>query len=454
MVDGVIAESQLPPPEQPTLRFESASHTIASSKHPERNEDTMIHTDNVYAIFDGVGGSADGDKASQLAAQTVGDKLKDLSRITKLTDAEQQVRQSLVDAGDTIIEQRAIENAKKTEDEKKNDMASTGAVIALWTSPEGKQKAIIGTVGDSRVYRMRNGVIEQITIDDNELKQKYGHDFTKFREIQQKLNNISSKEELGTLTEEEKYFYDNRNLITQALGEEPLSPSVQTIDVIAGDQLFVMSDGITDNLTDNELAEIIAEAKTPDEIVKLATERAYARSQDASHIRKKPDDISIIAVRAEAVTPEPSLHQEKPLFQVGETVRVKRSDYSIDEGWTVDSISTDGTVTVTKPSPDNPHDKLQKTFASDILAGLNRPQTFTEIVSARTFDDLVQAVRNRGGIATEQTYYTSDELIDIINKVRKGELPLKHLTRTSNIRTVVEELMSQETLDKLAALSK
>lgn len=127
----------------------------------KRNEDScLILADvNVYTVADGMGGYAGGDVASQLAVQTVekafatgafpGQPFEELPhRASELVQAIEAANGAIVEAAN--------------KDPSYRGMGTT--IVAARFSPR-KQRLYIGHVGDSRAYRMRSGVLLQMTVD-------------------------------------------------------------------------------------------------------------------------------------------------------------------------------------------------------------------------------------------------------------------------------------------------
>jgi serine/threonine protein phosphatase PrpC len=139
---------------------------------------------------------------------------------------------------------------------------------------------------------LSNGKLEQITLDDNIISAEIS-DEGKARIIQKKLNNAV---DLDTLSGQEQRFFKSRNRILQALGMEGIKPRMYTIDIHEDDKLIVTLDGIHDNVTDNEISDILGTAQNSQEVVEGLMGAACNRSREA-HLRAKADDMSVIVVK-------------------------------------------------------------------------------------------------------------------------------------------------------------
>jgi serine/threonine protein phosphatase PrpC len=269
--------------------------TIASEMHPERNEDTTLAftgKEGIFGIFDGMGGHAAGDVASREAMDYIARATQE--RFTgKLSLAQTQTELGNIFDG---ANERLLELAER--DPKLAGMGTTASIVKLWEGPQGERKAVIANVGDSRVYIYRAGYLEQSTLDDNVVTQEIGsgQDNQKVRNLQHKLNNVSDPE---TLDAEERELFENRNKITHYLGIPEVKPRIYAIDIQKGDKLVLTSDGIHDNLRDDEIAQIVGLSPDNKTAVETLTRSSLARSQE-EHPRAKADDMSAIVVEIPA----------------------------------------------------------------------------------------------------------------------------------------------------------
>jgi protein phosphatase len=118
-------------------------------------------------------------------------------------------------------------------------------------------KLVVGHIGDSRMYRLRGGSLEQLTED---------HSI-----VQEQIN-------AGLITQEQAQTSSNKNLVTRALGIEPsVELELQVFDVEVGDLYLLCSDGLSDMVSDADIAETLREANgnithAANKLVKLANE--------------------------------------------------------------------------------------------------------------------------------------------------------------------------------------
>lgn len=218
----------------------------------DHNEDSISWDVELGLIMlaDGMGGHNAGEIASEMAVTAVRDALLDVLTPemleTKLIKCDEALREAVVYANEEIHEQanRRIECAGM----------GTTVVITLFY----EDKVTYAHVGDSRIYRLRHGEFKQLTQD---------HSL-----VQEMIDN-------GYLSQEEAMVSSSRNLITRALGIAPeVEVDVQT-DVLDGDDVYLLcSDGLSDLLTDQDMASILLEQRdnlgnAAQELVNTANER-------------------------------------------------------------------------------------------------------------------------------------------------------------------------------------
>jgi serine/threonine protein phosphatase PrpC len=236
------------------MRRWSVSRTDVGKKRPH-NEDSFCADDKLglYVVADGVGGHAKGEVASQEAVE----------QIHCWVMAESATISTYVanpDAENLATLRRLLESAVQSacymvygmaeQDPEQRGMSTTISTLLL-----AGEVGIIGQVGDSRVYRLRGGSVQQLTEDHTLLNYKIKH---------------------GLLTPEQAAKAPGKNVITRAVGHKDYV-EVDTIHVDAapGDRFLLCSDGLHGYLRDGELDGIIGhEPKAAvDKLVELANGR-------------------------------------------------------------------------------------------------------------------------------------------------------------------------------------
>ena len=288
--------------------FTFASCSIASERHPERNEDTFIADQRrgLVAVFDGVGGSTAGEIASGIARHIIqrGWKrfLKQLQPESPSTLLEQCTS---FDLPSTLLhlvqeahehirsEKRPSERGQRTGTE---DQATTIALAVFCRQPDiGGYQMVYAFVGDSRIYLLREDTaLTCLTQDDSFLtKLVQNHVIT-----QDEAWRIDQASQPKDLSETELDYFHKRNGITQALGDpQPLVIHIDQFSIYPGDRLLFCTDGIHDNLRDREIEEIVRHsARTTGTRVLVEQAAQRSRQGESTTMRAKPDDMSAVVV--------------------------------------------------------------------------------------------------------------------------------------------------------------
>lgn len=191
------------------------------------NEDTCFADDMLqcYMVADGIGGAAAGEVASACMLEIVGDVFSDKMAATG-KDLERRVLTSFKRTNSSI--QELIQKNRHYK-----GMGCTAEILAF-----AQTQFLLGHVGDSRAYRLRAGVLEQLTKDHTLVQE------------QQDLKLIDSAQAAS---------HPLRNVILRAVGHKP----ELEVDLIPGssepgDIYLLCTDGLTTMVTDRDITEILA----------------------------------------------------------------------------------------------------------------------------------------------------------------------------------------------------
>lgn len=198
----------------------------------DHNEDSIIMFDDakVYVVADGMGGHAAGEVASEMAVNTVNDFVH--VPVFGYLDKVWPMSRTM------IVFFSYFEGNKRILKESIDNPARRGMGTTMVSLVLRKDYADVINLGDSRAYLIRNQKIVQIS-----------HDHSLWQELIDR----------GVLkTPEEIENYPHKNIITQAMGTRPeLAPDIFTVPVQPGDIYILCSDGLTNELTDNQIMQII-----------------------------------------------------------------------------------------------------------------------------------------------------------------------------------------------------
>ncbi|OUL36214.1 serine/threonine protein phosphatase [Nostoc sp. T09] len=194
-------------------------------------------------VADGMGGHAGGEEASRIATEEIQAYL--VENWQSPQSSQELLVQALWRANEAILQdqQNYPERA---------DMGTT-AVVVVFRDPESPWCA---HVGDSRLYRLRNSQLEQITED---------HTW------------VARAIKLGDITFEEARIHPFRHVLSRCLGREDLHQiDVQPLDVKVGDRLLLCSDGLTEELVERKIADYLQDNSVLEKAAYALVEAAKA----------------------------------------------------------------------------------------------------------------------------------------------------------------------------------
>jgi serine/threonine protein phosphatase PrpC len=238
----------------------------------EHNEDSIfLPTDDRLAIVcDGMGGHASGDVASSLAVDTIVEHFRETAASQVLTwpyKVDRDLR-THVNRMRTAVMLANLEIWERSQrDSRFKGMGTT--CVAMYFLDD---TVVVGHVGDSRCYRLRQHEMVQLTEDHSLI-----NDYIKMKRV----------------TAEEAEQWPHKNVIVRALG---MKDSVQ-VDIISeppkvGDVYMICSDGLTGMLADPQIAHIMDTERDLD--------RAVERLIDGANEEGGVDNISAVLARIEA----------------------------------------------------------------------------------------------------------------------------------------------------------
>lgn len=220
----------------PVLRVGAASDT---GRVRQNNQDTsLVADDRLFAVADGMGGHKGGEVASGMAVAALRANYLDLSE------------DGLLEAANAA--NAAVHDAARDDPE----LAGMGTTLVAIARTDGPDLAFIN-VGDSRMYRLRGGELEQLTTDHSLVEELV-------RE--------------GQLAPEDARSHPQRNILTRALGiEASVAIDADTVTPEVGDRFLLCSDGLFNEVEEEKIASILRRytddpADAAQELVRLANE--------------------------------------------------------------------------------------------------------------------------------------------------------------------------------------
>lgn len=228
---------------------------LASREHPTVNQDAffVLPDGRGFGVFDGMGSFQGSDVAARMSRDIVRQAMTAIPKDCSLEEARILMKEALEDAHKKILGRGEIDLTYK-------DMQTTATVGYVWEGQDGSRKLIVGHVGDSRMYRLRDGRLDHITLDDGEIARRFGGDPAKIREIQERISKASDPSEL---TQEEFDLWRKSKTVYNGLGRKAgMTATILDEDILPGDTYMVCSDGISDNSHDGILRSEIRRGAT------------------------------------------------------------------------------------------------------------------------------------------------------------------------------------------------
>jgi serine/threonine protein phosphatase PrpC len=229
-------------------RYDWAAKTDAGAVR-RHNEDAFLlrPEQGLWAVADGMGGHLRGDHASR----TVMDALMQGHPTTSI----EEIRARLAMAHQALL----------TEAASLGDGAVIGATVVVLVVRDGRYTCL--WAGDSRLYRLREGVLQQLTRD---------HSY-----VQRLIDS-------GSLTPEQGRRHPGANVITRAIGAAgPLELDMVQGDSRPGDVYLLCSDG---------LSNVVADAEITDRLAAPPCEAAAAALLDLALARGAPDNVTLVVL--------------------------------------------------------------------------------------------------------------------------------------------------------------
>lgn len=246
---------------------------IASCTDPgmvrSHNEDSIASdpAHGLVVLADGMGGYNAGEVASGMATTVITTEMQQLLAKVQPHEIDPQTNKAL--AGELVREQVMKANASiyhAAQSQPQYAGMGTTLVVCLFYD----NKALVAHLGDSRLYRMRDGELTQVTRDHSLLQEQ-----------------IDS----GLITAEQAKHAQHKNLVTKALGIDPsVEPEMHEYDTRPGDIYLLCSDGLPDMVEDDDIS-MTLEALGAN--LKLAAQQLVQMANDNGG----KDNVSVILVR-------------------------------------------------------------------------------------------------------------------------------------------------------------
>ena len=243
------------------VNYTAAAVSDRGRKRPS-NEDSFGFSveHGVYVVCDGMGGAAAGEIASSLAVDEVLRRLSDRTQTETMPDVAEQ---ALAAANEVIF----------SRSERNNKLSGMGTTLVGLVVEE--RRVWVLNIGDSRCYRLRKSRLEQVTLDHSLVEEQV---------------------RLGRMTHSEALRSPLRNVITRALGtQNQVTPDIFELEAEAGDLFMLSSDGLTRELSDQEIELMLgADVSGESSLSELCGRLVEAAKKAGGH-----DNITCLLVRVD-----------------------------------------------------------------------------------------------------------------------------------------------------------
>jgi PPM family protein phosphatase len=217
------------------------------------NQDLAVESPNLYAVADGMGGHAGGEVAAQMAVDTLGVVFGRQPTASGLSDAVVQAN--------SAVWQHSLDHPEL------RGMGTTLTAVGL-VEEDGHDILALVNVGDSRSYRLHKGRMTLLTTDHSVAEEM-----------------VRS----GELTEQEAAVHPQRHILTRALGvSADVAVDFWRLQPVRGDRYLLCSDGLTNELEDEQIAQVLTSVADPHEASDLLVRAARAHGGS--------DNITVIVI--------------------------------------------------------------------------------------------------------------------------------------------------------------
>ena len=204
------------------------------------NQDVALEDPDLFAVADGMGGHVGGEVAARVAVDS-------LRAAFQRQPSVEGLRRAVAEANRAVWSQGQTESGLR-------GMGTTLTVTALVEETDGRQVIALANVGDSRAYVFSRGQVIQVTADHSLAEEK----------VRQ-----------GQLTEAEAAVHPHRHILTRALGvSSDVDVDLWELHLHDGDRILLCSDGLTNEVGDERIGDVLGAVKNPTEAAQALVKAA------------------------------------------------------------------------------------------------------------------------------------------------------------------------------------
>ena len=226
----------------------------------DTNQDAIFADEILALVADGMGGHAAGEVAAAITVELVRDEFHKRPTVEGLYMA--------IEAANRAILEDARDHTERF------GMGTTVIAVGLTRDNDGVVSPTLFNVGDSRAYQIRDGALRLLS-EDHSVAEEWVR--------------------MGRLTAEEAKVHPRRHQLTRALGiDETLEIDVISLNALPGDRILLCSDGLSNELSDEQLAQL---ASSPAPLRESVSQLVAGANQAGGH-----DNISVILLEFDEVS--------------------------------------------------------------------------------------------------------------------------------------------------------
>lgn len=216
------------------LRVSSITDRGLNPNRPH-NEDSLLVADPLFIVADGLGGELAGEVASQMTIEKFKDYFDDATRENGLTAAgELKIVERVVKRVNTYVYQEAQKPEFR-------NMGSTLSILYFYTG-----RALVGHVGDSKIFRVRDGIAEQLTKDQSIVQQMVDR---------------------GIISSDQARRHPMRNVLLSCIAHKPdIDVFVRNADVKPNDFFLLCSDGVAEYVSLDQVISMVVSGTQPEDM--------------------------------------------------------------------------------------------------------------------------------------------------------------------------------------------
>ncbi|MGC4110650.1 MAG: protein phosphatase 2C domain-containing protein [Nocardioides sp.] len=200
------------------------------------NEDAWLAEPPVFVVADGMGGHDGGDIASRIVVE-------ELARLAEVGYDPRCAADAVLASLDTAQERLLAYAATHRGRDGGPWHGGTTAVVAVLAEDDRGPHWLLVNLGDSRIYRVHEGRLQRVSTDHSVVQELV---------------------DAGHLTEEQARAHPERHIVTRAVGgPDPVDPDFFPVPLAEGGRILLCSDGVTDLVTDPEIARVLVAEADP-----------------------------------------------------------------------------------------------------------------------------------------------------------------------------------------------